>query len=93
MMREKIDYLASSRGLGPGNRDFLGPVKWPKSLPLEALRTGPYKSYAVLWIWIHIFLGLLDPDSCLRVISRKKIFYVALGVLKVNDENYRIRIH
>jgi hypothetical protein len=40
---------ASGKGLGPGNRDFLGPVKRHRAvrrvhLGPKTLRTGPYKS-------------------------------------------------
>jgi hypothetical protein len=42
LMRGKSLTRASGRGLGPGNRDFLGPVKWHRAvLYLHVMKLSP----------------------------------------------------
>jgi hypothetical protein len=36
---------ASGRGWGPGNREFLGPVKWLRTVPIGECHLGPKELY------------------------------------------------
>jgi hypothetical protein len=55
---------ASGRGLGLGNPDCFGPVKWDRAIrpvpfgaqmpALKALRTGPYQSEVHRQFYVHV---------------------------------------